>query len=235
MGPFESAVERKFSEQVLTPAFPRMLTRYVAETESIPMEEAARRSLSRVFTLFTDSTRNAAIITAFRGGGEYTFDENIARNRKLMADLRAAGYGYVPVLGGFVETADDGSKREVDEESLVVSGPVTEDAPAPLAVPADTMAAVGAFQRTMLSLCRKYEQDGVLLKLGGSTDVVLLEKSGSSMTLGPWRLNTAAKYYTKMRFGAQAGRKMEFTFECAGGGNAITRRVVEEHFRRKGQ
>lgn len=238
MGPFESLVEKKFSEQVGTPQFPRMLARYTAETEGIALAEAARRSLSRVFRIFTDPARNAAILTAFRG--EYSFDENIARNRKLMADLRTAGYGFVPVLGGFVETTDDGDKREVDEESLVISGPVSVETAENLQelrdpIPSATAMSIGGFQRTMLMLCRKYDQDGVLLKLSGSTDVVLLEKSGSSMTLGPWRLNDAAKYYTKMRFGAQAGRKMEFTFECAGDGNAMTRRVVETYFKRKGQ
>lgn len=225
MGPFESVVEKQFDERAVnTPEFPRMLSRYVAETEGIPMNEAARRSLSRVFRLFTDPARNAAIITAFRG--EYPYQTNLVRNRALMADLRAKGFGFVPVIGGWIEDVADGTTRPVEEESLVVSGPIVEDvAPMP--------EVSTAFSNVMYAMLRKYDQDGVLLKLSGSTDALILNKNGSTFSLGPWRLNMAAKYYTKMRLGAQAGRKMEFQFEHAGDDSVSTRQAVHAYFRNK--
>lgn len=229
MGPFEKQVENNWKAQtVSTPEFPRRYAEFIAAREGCSLEEAARRSLSRIFRMFTDEKRNAAIITAFRG--EYGLAENRQRNRQLMSDVRSLGFGFVPVIGGWIEHVAGGPDRTVEEESLVVSGPVVEAvyADAPVEAPAAT--AAEQFKTNMHRLIRKYDQDGVLLKLAGSTDAIILNNDGSSFTLGPWRLNSAAQYYTKMRRGGQRGKKMEFAFECAGAENMATRQAVQKFF-----
>lgn len=234
MGPFEREVENNWkANAVNTPEFPRLYAEYISETENCSLKEAARRSLSRIFNLFTDPKRNVAIITAFRG--EFGLPENRARNRQLMADLRAMGYGYAPVIGGWIEHTEDGKERKVEEESLVVSGPVVEalfqDAP----VEAPGAIAGEKFQQDMLKLIRKYDQDGVLLKLSGTKDAIILNKDGTSFRLGPWKMNSAAQYYTTMRRGGQLGKRWEFAFECAGTDTMSTRQAVRKFFEARGK
>lgn len=229
MGPFEREVENRHkAELVTTPEFPRLYAEYIAHTEDISIEEAARRSLARIFDIFTDPMRNAAIITAFRG--ENDLPTNRRLNRSLMRDIRRQGYGFTPVTGGWVEQTDDGGTREVEEESLVVSGPVVETMYQDGPVEAPGVASAEQFQADILRWVRKYEQEGGLLKLAGSTDAVMLNPDGSSFTLGQWRLNDAAKYYTKMKGGGQRGRKIEFAFECAGSEDAALHQRVQRFF-----
>jgi hypothetical protein len=68
----------------------------------VSLEEAARRSLGRVFGQVSGSPNTLVIITAFRG--ENTLAINRGRNARLSGDLRGYGWGFTPVLGGFVET-----------------------------------------------------------------------------------------------------------------------------------
>lgn len=233
MGPFEKQVESRHKAKLVnTPEFPRLYVEYIAETEGCSLEEAARRSLSRIFRLFTEEDRNAAIITAFRG--EYSLAENRVRNRKLMSDLRTLGYGFTPVIGGWIEHAAGGDDRKVEEESLVVSAPLTERVAVKVADPVKA-ADAEEFQSHMLAMVRKYDQDGVLLKLVGDDTAHILNKDGSSFSLGPWRLNNAAQYYTILKKGGQRGRRMEFAFECAGNETLSTRQAVQAFFEGKVQ
>lgn len=227
MGPFEKHVNARFeADTVNTPDFPRRYVEYIAHTEGCDLKEAARRSLSRIFRIFTEPKRNVAILTAFRD--DYTLPENRQRNRQLMADIRRLGYGFVPVIGGWIEKQDSGEFRPVEEESIVVSGPMVERVFTDGPVEAPGREAGLQFQANIHKLVRKYDQDGALLKLSGSKSAIILEKSGNTFSLGPWSLNKAAENYTKMRGGGQKGRK--FAFEAAGNESSTTRQSVKRFF-----
>jgi len=239
MGPFEMQTEARFKADAVNSAdFPRRYTEFIAWSEKCSLEEAARRSLARMFGLFSDVKRNASIITAFRGGEDLSkmapearkkaevklLRENRGRNRQLMQDLRGMGYGFTPVLGGWVETSDDGDVRSVEEESLVVSGPIVEAVFADAPVEAPGVSAGVKFQADMHKLVKRYNQDGVLMKLSGATDLIVLLKGGQQINVGTWSMNKAAANYTKMRGGGQRGVK--FAFESAGSESSSTRLAV---------
>lgn len=175
--------------------------------------EAAIRSLARLRALAHDPRTNLAIMTAFRG--EYDLRTNLLRNRALAYDLRSAGLGFVPVVGGFRERAHDVSGQETGEVA-----PVEEES----YFVVDLTGAADAFQSAILRLVRKYQQEGAVLKLAGKSAADLLTVEGDKERLGEWSLNRAADYYTRLRKGPP-GRS--FVFEAAGDSSLITQRLVE--------
>lgn len=215
MGPFEKSVEEHFlPEDAFSERFPRMYVQCLAEMEGVSLHEAARRSLSRVLRTFLGLERNAAMITAFRVD-LYDTSTNRQRNRVLAQDLRAKGWGFTPVIGGW-EQEETG--LAVEEETFVVSAPPALERK--------------QFAAELLKLTRKYDQDGALIKFAGDPGVYLLSYSGTLTKVGSsWQFDKLAKYYTKMRSGSQRGRK--FRFECAGSNSVAARRMVYEHFKAK--
>lgn len=230
MGLFEDLIDNAYkASRVNTEDFPRLYVEYLAAMDGVSLEEAAGRSLARVFALFSETTRNVAIISAFRGG-EFTLTQNRGRNRSLMSDIRSLGYGYTPVYGGWIESIDGSDKtRKVEEESLIVSGPTSDD----------YAQSAEQFLGSMKLLRQKYNQDGVLLKLAGSDTASLLNRDGSIVKLGAWSVHNASAYYTRMRKGPREqpksddGRAFEFQFECAGSDSPVTRQVVAAFFENK--
>jgi hypothetical protein len=132
---------------------------YKAHQDGVALEEAASRSLGRLFGQVSGSPNTLVIITAFRG--EYTLAVNRARNAQLSSELRGLGWGFTPVLGGFVETTPDGDgrpqQRRVHEESLFVN------------------ASGDARQVTakVITLLGKYQQEAALVKFAGSESASL--------------------------------------------------------------
>lgn len=187
---------------------------YKASQEGVPLAEAARRSLARLFDLMqANQPAPIAIFTAFRG--ENTIQKNRSLNRDLEGDLRKLGWGYVPVFGGFTEKIRDesgketGKTKKVDsEESYFVFGGGEKN----------------KFLTSVQLLLAKYRQEGAVVKLPDEPQAYLLAASGERTPLGNWSLNQAAEYYTRMRKGPP-GR--QFTFECAGDSSRTTRMVVE--------
>lgn len=87
------------------------------------------------------------IVSACRG--DKTHAENNARTKQLAADIKSAGYSYMPVYGGYVE--DDNG--EVLEASFVIFN-------------YDNHGNSGDFEELKsfaISMCGKYNQDSVLV------------------------------------------------------------------------
>lgn len=113
--------------------------------------------------------RGFAMLTAFRS--EYTISENRGRNRKLAGDLKANGYSYIKVTGGYIETitSDNVNWKEGDvipndpehrqlavmEESFLVPMFNVETK--------ETITDLKSFRNDMIDLGIKYEQDSVLI------------------------------------------------------------------------
>lgn len=225
MGPFERTIEEHGDPALVNSsrAFPRIYVRYIAETQGVSLAEAASRSMSRMWGLFTDLNANVGIITAFRN--EYSLEKNHTRNRALESDLRSLRLGLVPVIGGYPEKDQVGEFRE--EESFVVSEH-SPDRESPEAMAQRSK----RFASGLLKLVQKYSQDSVLLKLAGSNKVIVLNNDGSQFSPGTWTsINQAAEFYTYLHGGGQKGVK--FAFECAGDYTVSTRRAVYEWLRSK--
>ncbi len=214
---FESLVEQASVEDATGFNFPKLYVKYISETQGVSLLEAARQSLSLVFSLFNDAQRNIAVLTAFRV--EFSYSENLQRNRTLMAQLRQSGYGFTAVTGRWIEQDQSGKPvRRVEEESLFVVGKSGPEASAD-------------FRGEMHALLRQFQQDAVLLRLADTSNVTVLNRDGSTISLGQWNFNNASEFYTDLRKGSQASRKFEF--ECAGNDSLMTRMAVHHHFKGK--
>jgi hypothetical protein len=191
---------------------------YKARQDGISREEAASRSLGRLFGQVSGSPNTLLIITAFRG--ENTLAINRSRNAQLSGDLRGFGWGFTPVLGGFVETipgqAGQPQQQRVHEESFFVnaSGNPQEVA------------------TKVISLLKKYQQEAALVKYPGEEVASLLYPNGQASVVGRWQGDPKlmAAYYTRMRKGPGT---RQFTFEAAGDDSISTRMAVEAYFRSK--
>jgi hypothetical protein len=173
---------------------------YLADKHGESLEEAARRSLARIWQQMSDG-QNHAIITAFRG--ENKLPQNRNRNMALISDMRELGWGFTPVSGGFREKVQDlegqptGEERDVDEESFFVTG--NDDST--------------VFKKQLLALAQKYNQDAVIVKYHDDPTAHMLDVDGSEEALGQWKKDDLAQYYTKMKKGPE---NRKFTFESAG-------------------
>lgn len=68
-------------------------------------------SLSRAYEHMMD--HDCGVITAFRN--KYTYNENMQRNKKLMAQLLSSGYGVTTVQGSYIENFKTPQAVEVKE------------------------------------------------------------------------------------------------------------------------
>jgi hypothetical protein len=136
-------------------------------------------SLSRVWQHFENPDRAVGILTAFRG--EYTYEENVARNRSLAADIRRLGYGFFYVDGYWIENQGTEQERSVKEDSIFVVGQA-----------ADT-----DFKSRIHQLGNNYDQEAVIVKDASGTNIVFKDGTGSDLgRLSPGKLGTL---YTKLR------------------------------------
>ena len=146
---------------------------YKANQDGVDMDEAASRSLGRLFAQVSGSPNTLVIITAFRG--ENTLAVDRARNAQLSSELRGLGWGSTPVLGGFVETTPDRDGRpqqqRVQEESFFVNA---------------SGDARGVTAR-VISLLGKYQQEAALVKFAGSETASLLYTNGQTVEVGRWQ------------------------------------------------
>jgi hypothetical protein len=191
---------------------------YKARQDGVSLEEAASRSLGRLFGQVSGSPNTLVIITAFRG--ENTLAINRGRNARLSGDLRGYGWGFTPVLGGFVETTPDRDGRpqqqRVHEESFFVNA--SGDAQGVTA--------------KVASLLKKYQQEAALVKYSGDDAASLLYPNGQTVGVGRWQADPKlmATYYTRMRKGPV---DRQFAFEAAGDDSIMTRMAVDLYFRSK--
>jgi hypothetical protein len=179
---------------------------------NVSITEAAQRSMARLYGQIANNEKTVIILTAFRH--ENDLKTNRQLNVSLGADLRKLGWGYTPVMGGFVEKGEGGKDVHVQEESLFVNA--TGDP--------------GQVVSTVHELLKKYQQQAALVKLPDDPVAVLLWDDGHTTPAGQWHADPQqmAQYYTQMRSGPP-GR--QFKFEAAGDDSVMTRMAVENFFK----
>jgi len=137
-------------------------------------------SLSRVFK-HLDSDRPVAILTAFRGN--FTYKENVKRNKELAASIKNEGYGYFFVDGHWVEE-EGNNETDTSEDSIFVIGDKNDS---------------GRLKSLVIKLMKKYDQDAVVFKSETEKSTSLLFQNGSVESIGKATANKVAQAYTKLR------------------------------------
>lgn len=138
-------------------------------------------SLSRVWQHFTDPNSQAAILTAFRGPNECTYEQNLERNKILTSYLRKYGYGYIFVEGHWVENQGTEDEIQVKESSVLVNaGKNKQD-----------------FVKNIHALGNKFNQDAVLVKDPNGTRLIF--KDGSTQDIGTLQPGKMGTMYSRLR------------------------------------
>lgn len=163
----------------------------ISKLENVYDELLKEQSLSRIWQHVDRLDQQFAIITAFRG--EYTLEENIERNKSLANDIRKLGYGYFFVDGYYVENQGTPNEIRVKEDSIFVN-------PGKKFVP--------KFNEQMIALCRKYQQETVLIRTDKGFE--LFDSDGvSRVTMNKLNPNKIGMFYTQLR----DKKKRTFVFE----------------------
>jgi hypothetical protein len=137
-------------------------------------------SLGRVWQHYK-SDRPIATLTAFRG--EYTYEENVRRNKQLAAEVRELGYGFFFLDGAWIENEWTPQEKHVSEDSLFIIGDEKDDK---------------RFRNEMIHLAKKYNQEGVLIK--DSERVAVYDSSGNiSFELSNLQPGMMGDVYSRLR------------------------------------
>lgn len=144
---------------------------------------------------------NCFMISACRS--ENTEQENKIRTEKLMSDLKTEKLGYIRVLGGYIENKGEPDESEVVEESFFVPMPkwFTQE----------------EFFNVAIKLCKKYNQDSVLISMPGYTDFGYYNKNGNFDFSPGNKLtfddSTIGQYFSTLMKGSRRNTKWAFTTE----------------------
>jgi hypothetical protein len=122
-------------------------------------------SLSRVTKHMTGHA--VGMMTAFRA--EFTREQNLQRNRSLLAKLLKAGYHVTAVKGDYTENRGSPDAKPVKEESFFVTNPMKGDDH-------------GELQRDLIAFGEEFDQDSIFSKPFGTSGRVI----GTSARENAW-------------------------------------------------
>lgn len=171
-------------------------------------------SLSRIWQ--HSQERTIGIVTGFRG--ERSLPENLAVNRKIENEIRAAGLGFVHVQGHYTENIGTPDAKKVVEKSFLVISTANDNGK------------LKGFLKKVAKFSNPV-QDSVLYKEAGKKAVLIGTSPknswpayGQEAVIGDWRPNKIADFYTKMR-----GHR-SFTFESVEGDPNIFTMAYKKRF-----
>lgn len=149
--------------------------------------------------VLTHIENGCCFISASRG--ENSDEENARATDELAHDIRNLGLGYISVLGGYIENKGMDNETEVTERSFIVPQP-------------NDISDIEFFDQ-MIDLCRKYNQDSVLLSMPGFCDFGYYNQSGElDFSPGDKLLFTDDKigeYFSELTKGSRRNKKFAFT------------------------
>lgn len=149
------------------------MKRYIKSSESI-YASSFNRAVSHM------NKEQCGFITAFReyrsDGEKLSTNEKRRRNKQLEADIRASGLTFIKASGGFIENKDTDDEVRVSEDTFCVI---------------NNRFAPRDFIKLMVSWCKKYEQDAVLI----TTPMPARSKNGQPLVDKP--INIIGEYYDK--------------------------------------
>lgn len=167
-------------------------------------------SLSRIYQHSTES--NIGMLTAYRG--QYSVKQNEDRNSKLKSDILSMGFGYVPVVGHYIENPGTPNEQKVKEQSFLVISSANDS---------------GKLKNFLKRAGEKYDQDSVLYKDSSNEEAVLIGTAsgrwpglGQEEKIGKWHPNRIGTYYSQMK-----GHRT-FTFESVEAPEGLMSRAYRE-------
>ena len=149
------------------------MKRYIKSSEGI-YASSFNRAVSHM------NKEQCGFITAFReyssDGEKLSTNDKRRRNKQLEADIRASGLTFIKASGGFIENKGTDDEVRVSEDTFCVI---------------NNRFAPRDFIKLMVSWCKKYEQDAVLI----TTPVPERSKNGQPLVDKP--INIIGEYYDK--------------------------------------
>lgn len=130
---------------------------------------------------------NWGMITSFRG--DKSLQDNKKTNSQLEREIRVQNFGFVKVIGHYIENLGSSDERKVREESYIV-----------ISSPADK----GKLKTFLIKQGQKYNQDTVLYKEPGKNPILIGTNHnswlglGKTHQLGSWHPNKLSSIYTQM-------------------------------------
>lgn len=139
------------------------------------------------------------MISACRG--DKTEEENAKRTDQLAKDIRESNLGYIRILGGYIENKGTDNEKEVTEESFFV--------------PKNKNMSDEDFFDIAIKLCKKYNQDSVLVSLPKYTDFGYYDKNGD-FDFSPGEKFIAndkniGEYFSALVYGPRSKEKFAFS------------------------
>ena len=166
--------------------------------------------LSRIHQHATES--NMGMVTAYRG--QYSITQNEQRNSGLKSEIQSMGFGYVPVVGFYIENPGTREERKVKEQSFLVISSANDS---------------GKLKSFLQRVGVRYDQDSVLYKDASSDEAILIGTAsgrwpglGAEVNVGKWTPNKIGTYYTQMK-----GHRT-FTFESVEPPEGLMTRAYRE-------
>ena len=140
------------------------LFKYVIESVSDKIRDMVGKQLheSNWGRINQHISNGCMMISACRG--ERTEEENIEKTDELAKDIRSNGLCFIRILGGYIENKGTDREQEVTEESFVV--------------PKNKDMSDEEFFEIAIELCKKYNQDSVLISLPNYTEFGYYDKKG---------------------------------------------------------
>ena len=166
-------------------------------------EYLVESSLGRVHQHVKDKDTTLAIISAFRkedkNEKQLSRKDNLSRNKRLSQDIKRLKHGFFVVDGSYIE---------------IKGGRVFEDS---FFIVPDKEYDRKKFKSEMVALCKKYDQDSVLVRVAGEKSTYF-DKTGKdvgSFSGISFDVNLKKdKYYTKLRGGKDSVKsKRGFKYE----------------------
>lgn len=171
------------------------------------LESVAKKIENMMKSMFKESNwgritqhidNGCMMISACRG--ENSEETNAKKTDELATDLRDMGYGFIRILGGYIENKGTDDEKEVTEESFFVPKPKKEEDK--------------TFFDNAIKLCKKYKQDSVLISLPELCDFGYYTKTGD-FDFSPGEKFIAndkeiGQYFSQLVKGSRSGKKFAF-------------------------
>lgn len=137
----------------------------------------------------------------------YTYNENVQRNKKLKSQIRKLGFGFWELEGHWTENKGTPDEEDVVEESLFVSLPKSDQ---------DAEEKLKTFT---LQAINHWEQDAAIIRPSAeSREIFLMFKDGSMNFIGEFSPQKVNQAYSQLK---KYGRT--FVFETARSENWINK------------